>query len=504
MAIFKIAAVFSDNMVLQRNKNIALWGQGEDGKTVSVSLCGNTVTVPVEGEKWLATLPPMSAGGPYEVTVSCGDYTRTFTNVMIGEVWLCGGQSNMELELQNCDNGKETLATDTKAVNVRFYYTNKRGFIDDEFYRAEENSGWGEFDSEGSRAWSAVGYFFARKLARDLGVTVGLIGCNWGGTSASAWMSRERLLMDCDTASYIADYDKAIEGKSFEQCCREYDEYCEYDRQWNEKSQEFYKIKPDATWEEVQEHCGKNLWPGPMGPKNPYRPAGLYETMVKRVMPYTLAGFLYYQGESDDHKPDTYYKLFRALIDEWREGWGDDELPFICVQLPMFKYAADPDYKHWCKIREAQMRVFETVKNTGIAVILDKGEFNEIHPKSKQPVGERLCLQAERLVYGIDCDAFAPTLGSFVCRDGKMELTFRDAKGGFDIRGEAKGFEIAGRDKKFFTAAVEFDGDKATISAPEVAEPMYARYNWFNYAEVTVFGKNGIPLAPFRTSRNDE
>ena len=131
---------------------------------------------------------------------------------------------------------------------------------------------------------------------------------------------------------------------------------------------------------------------------NPFRPTGLYDTMLMRVCPYTLRGFLYYQGESDDHKPDSYYELFTALIKLWRTNWGDDDLPFILTQLPMFRYAHDPDYKHWAKIRSAQMRAYRTVKNTGMAVILDCGELDNIHPTDKKPVGERLCLQAEKLV----------------------------------------------------------------------------------------------------------
>lgn len=169
----------------------------------------------------------------------------------------------------------------------------------------------------------------------------------------------------------------------------------------------------------------------------------------------------------------------------------------------MFKYKHDPDYKHWAKIREAQYRVFQTVKNTGIAVILDMGELDNIHPTDKKPVGERLCLQAEKLVYGMDVPAFGPMYKSLLYKDGGVELIFDHAENGFDIRGDICGFEIAGADKMFYEANAQVQGGRIFVSSERVSEPKYVRYNYINYGDVSVFGKNGIPLAPFRTSLND-
>lgn len=496
--MLKVANIFTDNMVLQRDKNIAVWGLDDKGRRVTVMLGGSTSSA-VAGDdgKWLCILPPMSAGGEYEMTVSDEYNSFTYKGVMIGEVWLCGGQSNMELELQNEEHGKEVLDALDESCNVRFYYTQKRGYIDEMFYADEANTCWAKAGSESSRAWSAVGFYFGRKLARDLGVTVGLIGCNWGGTSASAWVDRATLENDKDLKIYIDEYDEKVAGKSLEQQLKEYRDYERYDAEWNKKSAEVYAKEPGIGWNELQEKIGKNMWPGPMCEFNPFRPAGLFNTMLMRVCPYTVKGFLYYQGESDDHRPDSYYKLLTALIGLWRERWGDDELPFIITQLPMFKYKNDPDYKHWCKIREAQMKAYRTVKNTGIAVTLDCGELDNIHPTNKIPVGERLCLQAQRLFYGLDVEAFGPMYKSHIFVDGGIELSFSHAEGGFDIRGEAKGFEIAGADREFFDADVRIEGERVFISSDKVSEPKYARYGYFNFAEVTVFGKNGIPMAPF-------
>lgn len=506
MACFDLAAVFTDHMVLQRNKNINIWGCAYTATDVTVELCGKSVTTRAESGKWKVVLPPMEAGGPYELKVTDNRGGElVLRDVMIGEVWLAGGQSNMELELQNALNGKEVLQN-IKDVNVRFYYTQKIAYIDDYFHFAERNSCWSIAAPDTAANYSAVGYYFARRLAAELGVTVGVIGCNWGGTSASAWMSRKMLEQDADTKSYVDEYDKAMEDKTMEGYLAELAEYEEWYNEWQPKINEYYANTENPTWEGAQEYAGPSRWPEPLGPKSQFRPGGLYETMISRICPYTLAGFAYYQGESDDHKPDTYYKLFKALIEQWRTDWEDDSLPFMFVQLPMFMNEGDEDFKHWCKIREAQMRVHQTTANTGIAVILDKGEFNNIHPIDKEPVGERLALQALYHVYGkISADeAYGAIYKSHEYTDGGIMLTFEHAGDGFELKGEkAVGFEVAGKDKKYHTADAWFKGDKIFVRSAEVAEPVYLRYNWTNYGEVTVFSKNGIPLAPFRTSRQD-
>lgn len=529
---FRVAKVFSDHMVLQREKNIHIFGEGKPGTKVDVTLiCENgrkiTAKAFAENGKWLAVLPPMDAQTGCSLLVEAyetgeGDahlafsqtedcclqptVSVTYTDVAIGEVWLCGGQSNMELELQNCEGGQDTLKQDVN-INVRFYYTQKYGYKNQQFYDAEERSCWQTFDSESARAWSAVGYYFARKLTQELdGVTIGLLGCNWGGTSATSWMSREAILEDKDTASYIEEFESQYTDLSIEEQEALYDEYEAAHTAWDKKCAELYAKNPAIAWSEVEKILGPSQWPGPMVCKNPFRPSALYECMLQRVCPYSLRGFLYYQGESDDHKARMYYKLFTRMIRQWREDFLDEDLPFLLVQLPMHRYEADPDYKHWPIVREAQMDTYKTIKNTGIAVIIDRGEFNEIHPKDKLTVGERLTLQALAHVYGKleEKDAFGPLYDNCIYHEDAMELHFKYAQDGFLIRGELDGFEIAGTDKVFVKADARIDGDKILISAPEVNMPRYARYLWTNYAEVTLYGKNGLPVAPFRTCKDDE
>lgn len=493
------AAIFSDNMVLQRHRNVRIFGQCEAGEDIRADIpeLGISVKAAVTGEDWVAVLPPMEACAECTVEISSASDKITFKNVAVGEVWLAGGQSNMEFELQNDKNGTQTLA-ECSGENVRFYYTPKCEMADEKLLKAETESCWALPSSEDSRCWSAVGYYFARELSRSLGVTVGVIGCNWGGTSASAWINRCYLEQDSRLRPYIDEYDEACAGKTVPEMIAEYDEYVAYHTAWEKRMQRCYQERPDIEWSEVLEICGENRYPGPMGCKNPMRPCGLYETMISRVRPYTIAGVLYYQGESDDHRPDTYYSLLTALIDCWRSEWLDDELPFLLVQLPMFKYTADPDYKHWCKIRQAQLKAYKTIKNTGIAVALDCGEFNNIHPVDKEPVGHRLYLQAMCEVYGLMSrkEALPPVFREFTdCTGGRLVLRFDNCEG-FDLRGELTGFEAAGTDGDFVSVCAHIEEDIIVLEGAP-SPTISVRYKWTNYAGVELYGKNGIPVPPF-------
>lgn len=505
MSTFSVAAIFSDHMVLQRCRNINVFGTCAEKDSVTVSLGDITVKADTANGCWHAVLPPFEAGTGYTLTVRCGEQQRRFTDVAVGEVWLAGGQSNMELELQNCAEWQEVKERPTDEL-LRFYYTQKKAYINDDFYVSEAQTEWSVAGSDAMRFWSAVGYFFAARLRAELDVPVGIIGCNWGGTSASAWMDMDALTVDDELNSYVKEYLEAIGERSEEQQVREYDEYLAYHAQFEKRMAELYAERPEIEWDEALEIVGECRWPGPMNCANPYRPAGLYECMLSRVCPYSLRGFIYYQGESDDHKPTIYYNLFSKMISCWRGYWEDESLPLICVQLPMHRYKGEADRKNWPLIREAQMRAFNTVKNVGIAVAIDQGEWNEIHPKVKHVVGERLALQALYQVYGlIEADAaFGPLFRCCEQEGGRMRLRFDHAKGGFVSTAEKiTGFEAAGADGKYIPAAAEIDGEDILISANGVDEPRFVRYLWTNYTDVTLFGVNGIPLAPFRSSLKD-
>lgn len=525
----KLAAIFSDNSVLQRGRNIAVFGSGPEGRRVDVEIRGEKLDGTGEQEsrgsayvrkgRFEVQLPPLEAGVGHTMRIVCGEAEIRRRNVAVGEVWLAGGQSNMEFELQNCE---EKAALDRPAdPMLRFYYTQKKSYLDEEFFRSEEKTGWECFGDEGTKYWSAVGYFFGAGLLEKLRVPVGIIGCNWGGTSASAWMPKEALAGDSELKVYLEAYDSAVAGKTEEEQRKEYDEYVIYQAEFDRKAQACYAEDPNMEWSEVLERVGECKWPGPMGCSNPFRPGGLYECMLKRVAPYSLKGFIYYQGESDDHLPHLYRKLFTRLIEQWREDWREDSLPFIFAQLPMHRYKQDPDFKSWCLIREAQNRVYDTVKNTAMTCIIDQGVYNDIHPKRKQKVGERMCSQALELAYGFSDvpDAAGPLFDHAERGNGELVLHFKHASGGFTVKtpeaaegpeyrktappAESLGFEIAGEDGRYVPAAVKIERDRIHVSAPEVPEPVFARYLWTNYGDVAVYGAEGIPLAPFRTDRRD-
>lgn len=500
--MLRAAAVFSDHMVLQRNKIIRIFGQGVTGREIRVTLGEDRARTLCRQGKWTVYLPEREAQEGLVLEIGDGEEKIRFTDVAVGEVWLAGGQSNMELELKDAEGGP-ALLREGDFPGVRFYYTPKQARPGEDLEEAERYSCWECFGERDAAKWSAVGFFFAAQLARRLQVTVGVIGCNWGGTSASCWMSREALLAREDTRSYVEEYEssEAVQKPEAQQI-REYQEYLAYQEAWDKKAAAVYEKDPMMAFDRVQELIGPCRYPGPMNCANFTRPSGLYATMLKRVAPYTLRGFLYYQGESDDHRPQDYYSLLTGLIGQWRQDFGDEKLPFLLVQLPMHRYRHDPDTKSWCVIRESQMRAFQMLRNTGIAVAIDCGQFHEIHPKNKKPVGERLALQALWGVYHLipEREAFGPIYRDFLYRDGGMELAFDYAEEGFICRGEKiSGFELAGSDGVFAEALASFEGDRVFLRAREVIEPVMARYLWTNYGEVTVYGANGLPMAPFRT-----
>lgn len=494
----KTAAVFSDNMVLQRGVPIRIFGTCS-GTEREITVCIPELSVSayavISGGCWEAVLPPVSECSKCTVEISCGAVKIVYRNIAVGEVWLAGGQSNMEFELHNDIHGKEELKNCSRE-NVRFYYTPKCSMTDDELLRSEAESRWSEASENNSGAWSAAGYYFAKELSRKLGVTVGIIGCNWGGTSASAWLEREYLVRDERLRPYIEDYEEAIAGKSAEEMIAEYNDYRQKQDEWDANAEKCYAEDPDMSWEEVLKRCGENPYSGPPGIKNPMRPCGLYETMVKRVCPYTIAGVLWYQGESDDHRPAVYSALLTALIDNWRTIWHNDKLPFIIVQLPMFRYSHEEDTRRWAMIRDEQMKVFNTVKNTGIAVASDCGELDNIHPKDKSQIGHRLYLQALSEVYSIAdrSETLPPLFRDFYAVKGGIMLRF-DNCSGFEVRGELSGFEIAADDGIFVPANAEIHGNEIFVRT--CIRVRNIRYKWLNYADIELFGTNGLPVPPF-------
>lgn len=506
MAI-KIAPIFSDRMVLQRQKKIKVWGIGSEGSQIEVTLHDNKATCKVKDGQWMLELPSMEAGGPYIMNVTDGVNSIIFKDVMVGEVWFAGGQSNMELELKDCKNGAQEVAN-ANNKNIRFYNTLKTAVMDDHALQEEEKTSWELCTPDTARHMSAVGYFYATELAKNLNVTIGIIDCYWGGTSITCWMSKEYLENDLNAYSYVKAYDKKVGNKTDEQYEEEMRAYNEEYLAWCSRVDKLKEEDPDISWEWINEKAGLCPWPQPAGRKSPYRPAGLYETMISRVSPYALKGFIYYQGEEDVYKASLYGGLMVRLIDQWRSDWQEDTLPFLFVQLPMYMAKGDKDSKQWPVLRDQQMKVFKTVKNTGMAVIIDCGEFDNIHPLDKQTVGYRLALQGLKVAYGIDKNADAPTFKDYTLEDDKMRLYFDNigeriiVKSRSENEYEVESFEIAGEDLNFVSARAIIDGVTILVSSEKVKEPKHVRYAWTDYGPTPVYGEFGLPLAPFTTSNH--
>ncbi len=560
-AAFRPAAVFSDHAVFQREKNIKIFGEcPRDSFITAVFSKGNHIisrseshslpadsplsvdrSVRGDAHTFIITLPPAEVGTGYSLTLTCalpsGEvFEKKYSDLAVGEVFLAGGQSNMEFELRNCYSGPESLKKDKP--NVRFYYTQKYAIWGDEFFDHEDNSGWSTFSEEAAGSWSAVGYYFAKELSEKLRIPVGIIGCNWGGTSATAWTDIKLLEKDSDLRSYIDDYENYIDGRDLAAQAAVWKEYTDYAAEWQKRIDAFYAEHKNAEWSEALAACGECEYPGPLVSFNQFRPGGLYETMLKRVAPYPLKGFIYYQGESDDHKPDYYYKLFTTEIACWRRLFKDNDLPFLFVQLPMHRYIGDPDKKNWCTIRAAQEKVFRTVKNTGMAAALDCGAHNEIHPKEKQTVAHRLYLQALNTIYGeasenntaplfrkavVECEGLMDRnklgleinldLGfSWESESARVRLSFSNVKSGLvkklvlpdldphdENTVEKTIFELSSDGLTYYPAEFYIDRKDIVLTSSELTHPRFVRYAYTNYAAPVIFEKNGLPLCPFST-----
>ena len=450
----------------------------------------------------------------------------------------------MELELQNSDNGKEVVAH-TQDDLLRFYYTPKVSYICDELLKAEEESCWMKCEPGTTAAWSAVAYYWAVRIRKELDVPVGIIGCNWGGTYAHNWVSRESLLGHDRTAHFVTEYEDMVAHQDFDEYLKELEEYREYYKEWVKRVDACYTRNPEIEWSKVLEICGENRWPGPSGPHFEYRPYGLYESMLIRVAPYTIKGALYYQGENDENNNEIYDILLENLITEWRRLWHDDELAFSIVQLPVHDPDTEKTGRGWGGIRRAQDKICRTIKNTSLTVITDCGNKKNIHPTDKKTVGERLAENTLKDIYGLaGYNGNGARLAGyeFTCRDGHegILLHFSGAEDGFyrkkeDCEGAASqeelvrvdnpgekmvfgardsknvplGFEIgcrniaAGSDNDknenvtYYHAIAEIAGGDIFIYNENVSGPVSARYGNDNYFRPIFLDKCGRPIVPF-------
>ena len=483
----RLPAIFGDRMVLQQGIPAPVWGWAAAGERVTVSVAdqSKTATAGADG-RWRVALDPLKPGDPVEMIVA-GKNTITLKDVLVGEVWIGSGQSNMFFPLEKAANGPREVA-DAAFPAIRLFSVKMT--IADEPKDDTEGS-WSPCTPETAKSFSAVAYFFGRELHRTLNVPVGLIHCSWGGSPAEAWTSRETLEGDADFRPILERWREAVEDAAG---CK-----ATHERRLKEWKAAVEKAKAEKSQLPTE--------PALLGPKGPFphhQPVGLWNGMIRPVAPFAIRGAIWYQGETNGARGRGYQyrKLFPAMIGDWRRLWGEGDFPFLFVQLANFH---DPDPgpvdSLWAELREAQLLTLKASPNTGMAVIIDIGDAQDIHPVNKQDVGKRLALSALTGTYGKSVVGSGPIYESMAAEGGGIRLKFKHIGGGLEAKGgPLKGFAVAGDDRKFVWAVAAIDGGTVVVSSPNVPKPAAVRYAWAdNPAGCNLYNQEGLPASPFRT-----
>ena len=448
----KLPKLFSDHMVLQRETEANLWGWAAPGEEVKIALGDSTATAKADDSgKWKAKLKTPAAGGPFELSFK-GSNEITLKDVYVGEVWIASGQSNMEWTVAASANPQEEAAN-AKYPTIRMIKVQKVPAekpvddipVDPGTKKTTPTSGWAVCAPDTAPSYSAVGYYFARYLQQELKVPVGIINTSWGGTVCEAWTSQEALA-GVPSLKYMADR------------------------------------KPEV---------------GP-GKQNPNQPTVLYNGMLAPVVPFSIKGAIWYQGESNVGRADEYRTLFPTMIADWRQRFGQGDFPFLFVQLAPYKYDGSTKL---AELWDSQLKTLALSKNTGMCVTTDITNINDIHPKNKQDVGKRLALWALANNYGQkDLVYSGPLYDSHEIEGSKIRIKFKHGAG-LMAKDEKPltHFQIAGEDQKFVEAKAEIDGDTLVVSSETVQKPVAVRFAWSPIAEPNLFNKAGLPASPFRT-----
>lgn len=490
----RLPRVFLSHMVLQQDKPVVVWGWAQPKETVKVELAGNSQQAQAnERGEWKATLPALKAGGPHTLTVT-GSSTVRFEDVMVGEVWLCSGQSNMEMGIGACLNAKEEIAA-ANYPGIRLLKVAKS-------WKPEPQSDIGgtwkactpESIAEGGWAgFSACAYYFGRELHKKLGVTVGLIDSSWGGTRIESWTPPEgfaavpALKRDYELVQ-LGDPRSSLHQQRLEQVLRETERWLLSARQ---ALADRKLVPPMPTYPEEL-----------LAPHELQQATALYNGQIHPLCPFALRGAIWYQGESNATEGMLYAARMRALIGGWRQVWGEGDFPFYFVQIAPYTYGFDPEIigEFW----EAQTAAQE-VPNTGMAVINDIGNLKDIHPTNKQEVGRRLALWALAKTYGQDKLVYSgPTFKAMTIEGDKLRVTFDHVGGGLASRDSKplSWFEVIDADEGGFVKAdARIDGSAVVLSAPEVKHPVAMRFAWNMLAEPNLMNAEGLPAGAFRAGQ---
>ena len=441
----KLPAILSDHMVLQQDVPCPIWGWADAGEKVTVTLGGQTKTATADANgDWRVALDAMKAGGPLELTVK-GKNAITVSDVLVGEAWLCSGQSNMAMSVGGADNAQQEIA-EADYPQIRHFRVARASA---KAPAADCKGAWVVCSPKTVKGFTATGYFFGRDLHQHLRVPVGLINASVGGTPIENWTP----------ASVLGNpaFEKAL----------------------------------DAWRQAMAESKGAQIMPS----------GNLHNGMIAPLVPYALRGAIWYQGERNCRMGTQwlYRKLLPALIGGWRKAWGRDDLPFLYVQLPNWRghhRGVDDD---WAVMRESMAKVL-AVPGTGMAVAIDVGDSGNIHPKNKQAVGARLALAARAVAYGEVLIHSGPLYDSITARGGNLCVRFKHVGEGLVAKGgKLTGFTIAGADRTFVPADATIEGKTVVVTTPRAIEPVAVRYGWANDPKCSLYNKAGLPASPFRT-----
>ena len=531
----RLPAIFGDHMVLQQDGKIPVWGWADPGEAVAVTLGDDTAKTTADGGgKWsVSLLPEKTNATPMTLTIQ-GKNSITFTDVLIGDVWVCSGQSNMEFALNNqykgkaCFGGASDAAAAVPAANdpqLRLFLVPRATAVEPQ---TDVVGKWEVCTPESASRFTAVGYFFGQDLRKTLNRPIGLIGTYWGGTPAQAWTSLSALQQDPPFANYVTAITSV--KNNYEQAKADYPAQLQAFRtelaEWNKTVGSVYNpiLKQWQEDSKKAQAAGERPPPRPQPsapmPKPPVAPGGgpstptvLFNGMIAPIIPYAIKGAIWYQGESNADNALEYRTLFPRMITDWRSRWDEGDFPFLFVQLAGFRPAQTaPSEGGWALLREAQLMTL-SLPNTGMAMALDIGNGGDIHPKDKHDVGLRLGLAAKHVAYGQDLVYSGPIYSGMKVEGNKIRVSFNNTGSGLKMGTppwtangvpapqptELKGFAIAGADKNWVWANAEIDGNDVVVSSDQVATPVAVRYGWASNPPCNLYNKEGLPASPFRT-----
>ena len=469
-----LPSVISDGMVLQRNEATKIWGWATPGASIEAAIGGRSAqaVVPASG-RWTIELPPLSARGPHSLAISGDGSEIEIRDVLVGEVWVCSGQSNMQWSVARSGNPEWEIENGNHPL-IRMFSVTRTSAPEPQ---QDCEGSWQAASSETVARFSAVGYYFARNLHQRLGVPIGMLHTSWGGTPVESWTSAGMLARTQDGAHILDRFDA---------------ERARYDEAMAAHRQRLAAWQAEPGNGERPEAPRSSRWA-----RDSWRPSGLFNAMVAPLIPYTIQGAIWYQGESNAQRAYQYRELFPAMIRDWRAEWKQGAFPFYFVQLANFKAGDTPT---WPELREAQ-NVALKLPNTGTAVTIDIGDRDDIHPKNKQEVGRRLSLIALSETYGAAEFGAGPQYRSIDIEDNRIRVHFDHASKGLAVNGAGglHGFEVAGTDGEYHAAMARIDGETVMVWSDAVPRPAAVRYAWANDPIASLYNGAGLPASPFRS-----